>query len=432
MKAFKSIINYLSASLVAQGSYFILIPLIIGFLGEEAFADIELFNVFSNLFFQILSLNICVSVTKYMYDSKNSDDYREFTSNIYLFGILVALFSVVFSILIIIIKPSFWKLNDELTALLPLSIFFLFSNSWIQNLYTTLKKVTKFRNYQFLVGVIKIISILLIIFFLNWSSALGKIFLELLLLVSLTIFIIRSEKIIFKLERFRSDLLKAIKFSSPLIIYVIINNLLNYSDQIFISNLFDKQSLAIYSIGYRIGMIILIFYVSISQDFSINFYDNFYDQKNTNNKTIFLILLLLLFTISLVIIGPFYIEISTQFLPNQMATAKKINGIIILSYFINSIFLIYSRELFYRGKTFTISILVTLTAIVNVILNFILLEENGIVMAAYTTLFSYMFLAFLSIFLMLRNNFIKNIKIILFYLVSVVIISVFLLFNTCT
>lgn len=432
MKAFKSIINYLSASLVAHGSYFILIPLIIGFLGEKAFADIELFNVFSNLFFQILSLNVCVSVTKYMYDSKNSDDYREFTSNIYLFGILVALFSVVFSILIIIIKPSFWKLNDELTALLPLSIFFLFSNSWIQNFYTTLKKVTKFRNYQFLVGVIKIISILLIIFFLNWSSALGKIFLEFLLLVSLTIFFIRSEKIIFKLERFKSDLLKAIKFSSPLIIYVIINNLLNYSDQIFISNLFDKQSLAIYSIGYRIGMIILIFYVSISQYFSINIYDNFYDQKNTNNKTIFLILLLLLFTISLVIIGPFYIEISTQFLPNQMATAKKINGIIILSYFINSIFLIYSRELFYRGKTFTISILVTLTAIVNVILNFILLEENGIVMAAYTTLFSYMFLAFLSIFLMLRNNFIKNIKIILFYLVSVVIVSIFLLFNTCT
>ena len=70
-----------------------LIPIIINFLGEEAFADIELFNVYANLLFQVFGANICTAITKYKYDSINAEDYLDFSSNIYGFGILITFFS---------------------------------------------------------------------------------------------------------------------------------------------------------------------------------------------------------------------------------------------------------------------------------------------------------------------------------------------------
>ena len=113
------------AAFVAQGSYFVLIPIIINFLGEEALADIELFNVYANLLFQVFGLNICSAVTKYKYESKDNIDYLEFSSNIYAFGILISLLSCLFSFLIVFFQPGYWKLGSSLTALTN-SCFFLF------------------------------------------------------------------------------------------------------------------------------------------------------------------------------------------------------------------------------------------------------------------------------------------------------------------
>ena len=126
MKSHKAIINYVFAAFVAQGSYFVLIPIIINFLGEEALADIELFNVYANLLFQVFGLNICSAVTKYKYESKDNIDYLEFSSNIYAFGILISLLSCLFSFLIVFFQPGYWKLGSSLTALLPTAVFFSF------------------------------------------------------------------------------------------------------------------------------------------------------------------------------------------------------------------------------------------------------------------------------------------------------------------
>ncbi len=140
MRSHKAIINYVFAAFIAQGSYFILIPIIINFLGEEALADIELFNVYANLLFQVFGLNICSAVTKYKYESKDNIDYLEFSSNIYAFGILMSLFSCLFSFLIIFFQPSYWKLSTSLTALLPLAVFFSFFKFLDSKLFCDLKK----------------------------------------------------------------------------------------------------------------------------------------------------------------------------------------------------------------------------------------------------------------------------------------------------
>ena len=357
MKSYKAITNYLLAAIIAQGSYFILIPLIISNFGEEVFADIELFNVYANLLFQFFGVNICTAITKYKYDSKSNQDYLDFSSNIFGFGLLVTFFSTLFSVWIILFKPDMWKLNDQLTALLPIGVFFLFSNFWLQNFLVTLKKVTKYRNYQITVGVLKIASILMLILIFKWLTAFGKIITEFTVLSILSILFVLTEKIKIKFYRFKNDIVRALKFSSPLIIYVIINNLLNYSDQIFISNYFDKMELAIYSIGYRVGMIILIFFGAVSNYFSINYYENFQNKKHNKNKTFFLIILLLIFSLFTYLLSRYYIEYSTNWSGTNLGQAIIVNKIVILSYYINSIFLIYSRELFYYGKTFKISIL---------------------------------------------------------------------------
>jgi O-antigen/teichoic acid export membrane protein len=429
LKSYKSIINYLVAAFIAQGSYFILIPLIINYFGDEAFADIELFNVYSNLFFQIFGLNICTAVTIYKYNSKNNEDYLDFSSNIFGFGLFATFFSFLFSTLIILFQPNIWKLNDQLTALLPLGVFFLFSNFWIKNYFVTLKKVKKYRNYQFIIGILKIGSILLLIFILNWLTAFGKIITECIILSSVSIIFIFSEKIKIKSYRFKNDIVRALKFSSPLIIYVIINNLLNYSDQIFISNYFDKTALAIYSLGYRVGMIILIFFGAISNYYSINYYENFENKNHNRNKTYFLIILLFFFSLLIYIFSRYYIEFSTKWVDNNLSQAITVNKIVILSYYINLIFLIYSRELFYLKKTFKISILVSICAIINIVLNFLFLENEGILMAAYTTLISYTILALISIYYMIKSDKENNLGVTLLFSISTILLTIFMFYS---
>ena len=374
MKSYKTIINYLLAAFIAQGSYFILIPLIINYFGEEVFADIELFSVYANLLFQFFGINICTAITKYKYDSKSDQDYLDFSSNIFGFGILVAFASIVFSVLIILFKPDIWKLDDQLTALLPIGIFFLFLNFWLKNFLVTLKKVTKYRNYQFIVGVLKIASISMLILVFQWLTAFGKIITEFTALSILSGLFIISEQIKIKPYRFKNDIIRALKFSSPLLIYVVINNVLNYSDQIFISNYFDKMALAIYSVGYRVGMIIIIFYGAVSNYFSINYYENFLSKKENRKKTSSLIILLFLFSLFTFVLSRYYIEYSTGWVGNKLTQALTVNKIVILSYYVNSIFLIYSRDLFYLGKTVKISVLVSICAITNVVLNYLFLS----------------------------------------------------------
>lgn len=424
MKSYKAITNYLFAAFIAQGSYFILIPLIISNFGEEVFADIELFNVFANLLFQFFGLNICTAITKYKYDSKSNQDYLDFSSNIFGFGILVTFFSVLFSVWINLFKPDMWKLNHQLTALLPIGVFFLFSNFWLQNFLVTLKKVNKYRNYQITVGVLKIASILMLILIFKWLTAFGKIITEFTILSTLSILFVLTEKIKLKFYRFKNDIVRALKFSSPLIIYVIINNLLNYSDQIFISNYFDKMSLAIYSIGYRVGMIILIFFSAVSNYFSINYYENFQNKKHNKNKTIFLIILLFIFSLFTYVLSRYYIEYSTNWYGTNLGQALIINKIVILSYYINSIFLIYSRELFYLGKTFKISILVSICALINIALNFLFLENSDILMAAYTTLISYTILGIISVYYMLKSDKENYLNIVILFLISTILLTV--------
>ena len=426
MKSYKAITNYVIAAFIAQGSYFILIPLIINHFGEDVFADIELFNVYANLLFQFFGVNICTAVTKYKYDSKSNQDYLDFSSNIFGFGILATFFSILFSVLIILFKPDMWKLNDQLTAILPIGVFYLFTNFWIKNYLVTLKKVSKYRNYQLLLGVLKIASILMVILIFDWLTAFGKIITEFTVLSILSIIFAFLEKIKIKLHRFKNDIVRALKFSSPLIIYVIINNLLNYSDQIFISNYFDKMALAIYSVGYRVGMIILIFYVAISNYFSIDYYENFENKEKNKNNTMYLIIVLLIFSLFMSLVSVYYIKYSTSWEGTILRQAVKVNKIVILSYFINSIFSIYSRELFHLGKTFKISILVSICALINIALNFLFLENSDILTAAYTTLISYAILGMISVFYMLKSDMENNLHVVLLFLTSTILLTAFM------
>lgn len=423
MRPNKSIFNYLLAALVAQGSYFILIPITISYFGEDAFAEIELFNVYSNLLFQILGVNICTAITKYKYESKNKEDFLAFSSNILVFGILISIFSLVVAILLILSKPNFWKLDNKLTAILPLGVFFLFSNFWLKNYLVTLKKVAEYRNLQILTGFLKLISVCFLIFVAGCSTAFGKVALEASLLCVLATFTILSGEINFSPFRFKDDILRALKFSSPLIIYVIVNNLLNYSDQIFISNYFDKMSLAIYSVGYRVAMVVVIFYVAISNYFSIDYYDNFKDKKYNLKKTYSLIWLLFVFSIIAYFFSRYYIEYSTKWSDEDLRLALEVNRIVILSYFINSLFLMYSRELFYLGKTFKISLLVLICALINISLNFLFLKGSGIVVAAYTTLLAYSILGLISGFFMLSSDRKNNLPLILRFVFCVFLLA---------
>ena len=117
---------------------------------------------------------------------------------------------------------------------------------------------------------------------------------------------------------------------------------------------------------------------------------------------------------------------STNWVGTNLRQAIIVNKIVILSYYINSIFLIYSRELFYLGKTFKISALVSICALINIALNFLFLENSDILMAAYTTLISYAILGMISVYYMLKSDKENYLTIVLLFLTSTILLTVFM------
>ncbi len=71
--------------------------------------------------------------------------------------------------------------------------------------------------------------------------------------------------------------------------------------------------------------------------------------------------------------------------------------VVTLGCFFNGVWHIYGRHIAYSKKTMYVALLGLLSSLVNIMLNAIFISEYGYKAAAYTTLFSFVFLALMSV-----------------------------------
>lgn len=203
---------------------------------------------------------------------------------------------------------------------------------------------------------------------------------------ALNIYILNQTGFKFKLTR----LFEMIKYGIPFVPAGIMAFILNWSDRYFLRVYSDMEAIGLYSLGYKMGMIIT-FLVTVPFSFIWNSYI-FEIEKKSNSRQIyarFATYFLFLLCSSGLLISVYSRELIIIMASPSYLDAYKVVPLIVLSMIFVNANTVFKVGLLISGKTGYLPLANGLAAIINILLNFILIPQYGMMGAAYSTVISF-------------------------------------------
>ena len=184
----------------------------------------------------------------------------------------------------------------------------------------------------------------------------------------------------------------ALGFNIPLLAYYLSQVVFNQSDRIMISHIMGTSDAAMYGVAYNLAMILSFILNAINDSYVPWLYRKIKDKEGKDNKSISLVLIILIALMILCVIW-FAPEIIMIMAGQQYRTAIYVvapiaMSLLLLFYcqlFINVEFYYEEKKMLVYGSA--------IAAILNIILNYILIPIFGFVAAGYTTFISYIVFA---------------------------------------
>jgi len=168
--------------------------------------------------------------------------------------------------------------------------------------------------------------------------------------------------------------------------------ILNLSDRIFIERYFSLQDVGIYSLGYKLGEIVLLISGGFGMAYNPVYFElaNSPDQETARsrlfqyNNQFLMVILLISFGICL-----FAKEVVVLFLDPRYAQAYRIVPFIVLAYFIEEVSHLLNLSIYQEKRTKAVMSIQMAGALMNIGLNFLLVPAFGAFGAAYATVLSF-------------------------------------------
>lgn len=197
----------------------------------------------------------------------------------------------------------------------------------------------------------------------------------------------------------KGKILPLVKIGFPSIFGIFAFVLIDYSDRELIHLFLGLDSLGIYSVAYSFGMLVVLFTDAFSLVWAPFF--NSYINKQSEAKFIFPsilnVYLALSFSILILIFGCskpiFYLLTESSY-----HSGYSIIGLISFSYLMKGVYLIFLPGFYFNKKLHLISLIEWVSAILNIILNLIMIPKLGLLGAAFATALSYLALCVISYF----------------------------------
>ena len=374
---FQKLLNYLT------------LPYITSYLSLEEYGEISLYNSWSAVFVIILTFNISGSI----YNISRTNNQNKYT-------VFYGLFSAQLLILVVCFLFGMFFI-DELSSIISMrsEYLILMTFSILANIPVSIKFAEYRFDYIYKRGSLLLLfnggfSIVTSLVLMNaLLNPLTGYFLGPILSSITTIFImIMIDKWLsieipdsLRLARF------AISFGAITIFHYMGAVVLNHADRMMIDHYMSKAGVAVYSLGYSVGGTLLIAQTLISQTYGPWFFRNC-NSENASKVFTHIRLIILSMLVVVLILDPFWhLLIESLFGSEYQKSVEIIKLVAFSNLFILAYSLFANFQFFFRRK-FLISLFTILAAVLNIILNYLFLSDGSIVVAAYTTLASYMVL----------------------------------------
>lgn len=381
--------TYFSSAIFGASISFLVLPAITRLLGPENYALVELFITIKFLLVGIVLFGTSSFLQKKFYSLDESDRKRLFSSII---NVIIMSYFVVLSIIFLL---NFFGFSFQKSLSIPDEIIFLaLSTTFFEafsSIYLSLLQINKESlKYSIIVNLKVIIEwVVVFVVLLNLSSGWeGRVYPSIIVSIIMFIFVLIMQikngiKFIIDLKIIK----KIIKFGFPLIFASLSGWIMEMIDKLVINKISGLADTGLYSLGYKIGMIIMIIAIAFSKAWAPFFYENIDKNKSKIVKYTYLYISVLL--LICIIISLLSEVIITLLFSSDFSSSAKIIPIIAFAYFFDGLWKMFILYLININRTVIYTVLIFIASAINLVLNIVLVPIMGEVGAAYATLISF-------------------------------------------
>lgn len=392
-KLIKNTSFYALGNLLPQAAAFFLLPVYTKHLTPDDYGIVSSMQALSGVLAIVFTMAIERSVFRLYFDYKTDESKKDFlgTITITLFTIALIVLGLLFTL---------QGLLNQVFQSIPFYPFYAYAifTSFL-TVFSILPKVYLQLNQK----AEKFVLISIIQFFISTGFVLwfivvgnqgaegmlkGRMIGELMLAPLFSFIIVKNVNFKFRKDVFKESIL----FSLPMVPGLLSAWIMNLSDRIFIERYFDLYDVGIYSLGYKIAGLTLIVSNAFYMAYSPVFYRlaNAEDQSKSKallsryNRTYTFMVLLIVFLISF-----FSKEVIELLIEPQYLEAHKIVPIVAFAYLISQASSLFNLMIYQEKKVKQLVLIGILGAVLNLLLNWLLVPMFGPYGAAYATIITF-------------------------------------------
>lgn len=387
----KAATYYMIGTLFNKGLSFITVPIFTRLLTTSDYGIISTYNSWTAILASLMGLAMPNGLRMAFIDYKDKiDDVNS----------VLTTFSLVFAVLvssIIFIVSYFIRVNLDITLIgvcLINTIAMIIISNYI--MYLEMQYRYKFRTaLMVLPGLLStIISIIVIKLVLKNQLYLGRIVpsagISCIIAAFILFLIYKRSHVLFSKEYVKY----ALAISVPLIFHSIALDILSQSDRVMIAKFANTSQAGIYSLIFSYGSLATVITIGFSGVWNPWFFHNMKEKESEriNEKSNDYILLITYAMMGLILIGP---EIVHLLASEPFWEGIKIIPTVVLANYLIFMYSFYVGIEHFNKKTIRITINTIISAVCNLLLNYIFIKRFGYIGAAFTTVASYFICFFL-------------------------------------
>lgn len=380
--ALKATIWYLICDFFLKGISFITMPIFTRILTPGEIGKYSVLTSWISIFSVVVTLNLVQSVFLAKFDYK--EYYQEFVSTVTILGMLAAG-------LVYIVCISF---RAEVASFLGIDLY-AFDVMMMYLIFCQISSIliAKYRaNFEYKKSIIVSISSAIIVTavaivctFFSQDALKGRIYGTYIshILINIVLF-----TIIYKRGAFKWEYCKyAMAICTPLIIHNLAGNVMHSSDRVMIGKLCSDEEAGLYGVAYTCAMFANILRNSMNTAWNPWVYEKINGNETDKiRKASYLYLVaFLVLCMGIIILAP---EILYILGGSQYQQAKYVVPPVVTAYMFSMVYSLYAGIEQYYKKQKNFALISIICALLNVVLNFILIPRYGYIAAAYTTLAS--------------------------------------------
>lgn len=386
MRFLKQFLNFIAASFASKFMPIASIFLFSRMMPVDEYGVLNLFASYIWIFGITMSLNLHTAIGRYVYTEK--DDVPEFLGST-----LVALFVLyVAGAAIVVYKLDYFSEllrlpHSVVVMLLPVVLGYIFESILLQ---VAVRYEESGKLMWMTAGrAIATMSIgLALLFTMNDAKYLAIMWADVgiscVFVVLVLLGLRKRVRVAPRLSHFKF----MAGYSLPLIPYMLGLTILAQIDRVMIDRWFGKEATGLYSLAYNVGVLPLMIVGAAINVLTPAFFKGMnganYDDVRDNGSAIFIMAIGV--SLPVILFGE---ELVAFVLPPAYASAFSLIPVVAIGALGFSLFQIWVRVIAYANKTYLISAVAVMGAILNVGLNYFLLPIYGYGVAAITTLIAY-------------------------------------------